>query len=282
MPNQYQFSVYIQYIVPHHLLSTFMGWLADLRLRWLKNWMINRFIKKYHVDMSIAKIEDPVAYPTFNHFFIRQLKPSLRPVANDQRDIASPVDGTIAQIGQIYKSQLLQAKSHYYDLTTLLCNDAELVPLFGDGSFATLYLAPHNYHRVHMPLSGTLKKTIYVPGKLFSVNSMTSALIPNLYSRNERLISIFHTDAGPMAVILVGAMIVGSIQTVWMNNPIRSKKIQRTNHLNDIYLQKGAELGHFRLGSTVIILFGKHKIKWVPSLNTNSPVQFGQLLGNFA
>ena len=181
-----------------------------------------------------------------------------------------------AQIGNIQKKQLLQAKNFYFDLGTLLGGDTQLADNFHDGTFATIYLAPHNYHRVHMPLDGKLVKTIYVPGKLFSVNRMTSEIIPNLYSRNERLICVFDTTLGPMTIVLVGAMIVGSIQTVWMKNPIRANRIITETFSDGIQLIKGAELGYFKLGSTVILLFGKDKILSQSTLTTTSTLQVGQ------
>lgn len=277
MPNP--ISTYLQYIVPQHLLTAFMGRLARIRLPWLKNWEINHFIKKYNVDMSAAVVETPEAYPDFNSFFIRQLKPELRSIVTGPKDIASPVDGAIAQIGTVAKNQLLQAKKHYFDLESLLGGDTQLASRFYDGSFATIYLAPRDYHRIHMPVTGKLTQSIYIPGKLFSVNRMTSELIPNLYSRNERLVTIFDTAAGPMAIILVGAMIVGNIQTVWMKQPVKSSGVQTANIASDIQLEIGAEMGHFKLGSTVILLFGKNAIEWAPSCTPDSTVKFGQLLG---
>lgn len=275
MPNWS--SIRIQKLMPQHAFTNCMGWLARIRIPIIKNWMIRRFIRKYHVDMSAALIENPESYPDFNHFFIRELKPSLRPIANG---IISPVDGTISQIGIIRKNQLLQAKDFYYDLETLFGGDATLARLFYDGSFTTLYLAPRDYHRVHMPLAGELTQSIYVPGKLFSVNQMTSELLPQLYTRNERLITVFNTDAGPMAVILVGAMIVGNIQTVWMQQPIRANKSQSAVPATTVHLNKGAELGYFTLGSTVIILFGKNKTTWSQTLHAGSAIKMGQLMGS--
>ena len=186
----------------------------------------------------------------------------------------------ISQLGSISKNQLLQAKDFYYDLETLLGGDPALSSLFYDGSFATLYLAPRDYHRVHMPLTGNLVKSIYIPGKLFSVNKMTSEIIPELYAQNERLVTLFNTTAGPMAVVLVGAMIVGNIQTVWMNEPVRSNKSQISLPSAEIHLRKGAELGYFTLGSTVIVLFGKNKAVWSNAIHAESNVKVGQLLGN--
>lgn len=275
-----RFSVYIQYLIPHHLLTILMGKLAEIRMVQIKNWMIRRFITKYQVDMTAALIEDPAAYPDFNSFFIRRLKPVLRPVVSGTDKIASPVDGSIAQLGKIRKNQLLQAKGHYFDLETLLGDDSHLASQFYDGVFTTLYLAPRDYHRVHMPLSGRLVKSIYLPGRLFSVNRMTSELIPQLYSRNERLVMIFETAAGPMAVVMVGAMIVGSMQTVWMEQPVRASSRSTMAPAPDTRFNTGDELGHFKLGSTVILLFGKDKAAWEPSLHPDYTVKFGQLLGN--
>jgi len=273
-------KVYIQYFLPKRLLTTLAGWIAESRNPRLKNYAIRNFIRRYNVDMSLARIEDPEEYETFNSFFIRKLKPELRPITKGENDIACPADGTIAQIGQIKQNQLLQAKNFYFDLETLLGNDTQLAETFYDGSFATLYLAPHNYHRVHMPLDGKLEKVIYVPGKLFSVNRMTSDIIPRLYSRNERLICLFDTVAGPMAVIFVGAMIVGSIQTIWMDKPVST---QQSSHIKPdsrpIHIARGAELGQFKLGSTVIVLFRQNQVEWSNSLNSTSAVQFGQFLG---
>jgi len=279
MPNC--LSIFLQKCLPQHLISQIFGWLARIRHPLpLKNWMINHFIQKYQVDMSLAVIENVEAYPDFNHFFIRQLKTELRPITADKHAIISPVDGSIAQIGKIHKNQLLQAKDFYYDLETLLGGDKTLANLFYDGSFATLYLAPRDYHRVHMPLSGKLIKSIYIPGKLFSVNKMTSEIIPHLYTRNERLVTVFETEAGCMAVILVGAIIVGNIQTVWMDKPVRSKRARTSLPSTDLYLDKGAELGYFTMGSTVIVLFEKNKSILSPTLQTESTVKMGQLLAN--
>jgi phosphatidylserine decarboxylase len=274
-----KFSVKVQYLMPQHLFSKIMGKFSHIRTPWFKNWMIQRFIKKYNVDMSTAVIEDPSAYENFNQFFTRQLKPQLRPITDIPQSIASPVDGTAIQMSRINKNLLLQAKRFYYDLHSLLGGDNSLAELFHDGSFATLYLAPRDYHRVHMPLSGQLKQVIYIPGKLFSVNQLTSECIPNLFSRNERLITLFDTEAGPMAVILVGAMIVGSIQTVWMDHPIRDKDIRHLPVSTSIQLAKGAELGHFTLGSTVILLFGKNAVSWATEGGTPASLKMGQLIG---
>jgi phosphatidylserine decarboxylase len=272
--------VSLQYLLPQHLLSTVVGWLAELPTPWLKNFFIRCFVKIYRVNMSEAVLEDPTAYPTFNRFFIRQLKPQLRPIAPGENDIACPVDGVIAQIGQIHREQLLQAKGIYFNLPTLLGGDTALAETFYDGAFVTLYLAPSNYHRIHMPITGTLKKVSYIPGKLFSVNRMTSDLIPQLYSRNERLVCVFDTAVGPMLIILVGAMIVGSIHTTWMADPLRAAQAFTIDYPAPLTLCKGTELGYFKLGSTVLVLYGKDKIEWASAFGAQSETKFGQLLGS--
>lgn len=273
-------SVYLQYMLPQHGLSRLAGHLAQSRLPWLKNWLIQRFIKQYQIDMSQALISDPAAYVSFNDFFTRQLKPGLRPPATGNCDILSPADGTVAAAGKIAHDTLVQAKGMYYSLASLTGDDPALYQAFIDGHYATVYLAPHNYHRVHMPITGQLQKTLYLPGNLFSVNKITSSIIPTLFARNERLICLFSTEAGPMAVILVGALIVGSIQTVWMDTPIRSHGLQSTDYPNGPLLKKGEELGHFQLGSTVILLFSQGSAAWSPTLLPGASLEYGQQIGN--
>jgi len=270
---------YLQYALPQHGLSQLAGKLADSRTPWFKDFLIKNFMHTYQINLQEAVLENPQDYPSFNEFFIRRLKPECRPIASNTDILISPVDGTVAQIGAIQGCQLLQAKNFYFDLQTLLGNDPELTSIFTGGSYSTLYLAPHNYHRVHMPLDGYLRKTIYVPGRLFSVNRITSTLIPNVFSRNERLIALFDTAAGPMAVILIGALIVGSIQTIWQNAPVRAKQVIATPFSEKPFLSKGNELGYFKLGSTVILLFAKDRIAWQPSLHNNTTVLMGTPLG---
>lgn len=270
----------LQSLLPQHLISQCAGKLAESPHPLLKNWLIKLFIKHYQVDLSEALLEKPESYLSFNEFFTRQLKPNVRTISPGVNDIVSPVDGAIAQIGQANKDQLLQAKNFYFDLKSLLANDEVLANNFHDGLFATLYLAPHNYHRVHMPLDGHLVKTIYVPGKLFSVNGMTANSIPNLYSRNERLICIFETRAGLVALIFVGAIIVGSIKPVWLDEPQRNKNVMIQEFAQPIKFTKGEELGYFKLGSTVILLFIKNKIKWSTNSKPENLVQIGELLGS--
>lgn len=271
--------VYFQYLLPQLWLSSLSGWLARIRHPRVKTWMIHKFIRDYHIDTSLAVESNPDAYANFNEFFIRKIKPELRPVDNDENIVVSPADGTVAQAGTISDGKLLQAKGMYFTLDSLFAHDLVASSPFMKGHYATIYLAPHNYHRVHMPVDGQLVKTIYVPGKLFSVNKMTASLIPNLYARNERLICLFSTENGPMAVILVGALNVGSLKTVWLDEPIRASNIQKTSYKNGIKLAKGDELGHFNLGSTVIVLFGKNQMAWLDTLSADTAVQFGQRIG---
>jgi phosphatidylserine decarboxylase len=277
-----QLLCYFQYILPQHLLSTLMGKLGDSTTGWVKNSFIDFFCRAYTINLSEAERENPRDYVSFNDFFTRALKPGSRPIDQTVGGIVSPADGTIAQLGNIQQQQLLQAKGMYFNLTTLLGGDKDAAALFHNGSFSTIYLAPHNYHRVHMPLAGRLLRSIYIPGKLFSVNRMTSQLIPNLYARNERLVLLFDTEAGAMAVILVGALIVGSMQTVWMDKPIRSSKIEIAQPTRELYLEKGAELGRFKMGSTVITLLPQNNLRWSSQCIADTPVITGELLATLS
>jgi phosphatidylserine decarboxylase len=271
------FKVLLQYLVPQHALTWLAGWLSNCRWQWVKNWEIRYFIQRYNVNIQDAVLTSIDDYPTFNSFFTRLLKPGLRPVVTDPEALACPADGGISQIGEIKNDLLLQAKGFDFRLQELLGGDSALANTFTNGNFATVYLAPKDYHRVHMPFTGTLSETIYIPGDLFSVNQNTVSHVPNLFARNERLVSIFETEIGQMAVILVGAMLVGSINTVWGSN-VRARQItsQKFSGTNAIKLEKGAEMGHFKMGSTVIILFTPGKIRWVTDLKDNSTVRMGE------
>jgi phosphatidylserine decarboxylase len=273
------FNVLIQYCCPQHLLTKAAGLLAECRWIWFKNWAIKRLIRKYHVNASEALSENLADYATFNSFFTRKLKPELRPIAAGAEQIASPADGCVSQIGNIKEDTLFQAKGFYYSANTLLGGSEERARSFYNGKFATIYLAPKDYHRVHIPLSGTLRETIYIPGELFSVNQYTARAVPNLFARNERLVCLFDTEAGPMAVILVGAMLVGHIETAWPMKPAVGKKISTERYSSPIHLKKGEELGLFKMGSTVIMLFGKDQIAWNPALQENSVVKMGAEIG---
>ena len=280
-----QLQAISQYIIPQHGLSRLIGSIINSRQEKFKNYLIDMFIKRYNVDMRDAIETNPHAYPDFNSFFTRKLRPETRPIISGENTIASPADGLISEFGPINESMILQAKNHNYSVVDLLGgaknNDAAA---FINGQFATFYLAPKDYHRVHIPLTGHLRKMIYVPGKLFSVNLCTANHVPNLFARNERVICLFETKAGPMAVILVGAMIVASIYTVWAGaiTPSNNRAIQIKDYSENaapIIIEKGAELGHFQLGSTVIVLFGPKSIKWIDTLQKNQSVKMGQLIG---
>lgn len=275
--------ILLQYLLPQHLLSRVVGKLAESRR--FKNPLIKAFIKRYKVDLSEALLQDPEKFETFNAFFTRALKGSARPIAGGSNDIVCPADGAISQLGNIVDNKLFQVKGRHFNLQALLGGDEEMATLFQEGSFATVYLSPRDYHRVHMPLGGRLQKTVYVPGKLFSVNKTTAAAVPDLFARNERFVCLFQTDAGPMAVILVGAMIVAGIECVWSGHVCPgsgTRTIRNTdysNHNPPIQFASGAEMGRFKLGSTAIVLFAHGAINWEPELNADSAVRMGQLFG---
>lgn len=271
-------SILLQYLVPQHLLSRLTGLLARCRWRWFKNWGIRRLIRVHHVNLSEAVSSHLEDYPCFNSFFTRKLQPALRPIANEPDLIACPVDGRISQIGLIHDTTLIQAKKFDYSLSSLLAGDEEWAEKFRGGVFATLYLAPGDYHRVHMPCDGHLRKTLYVPGRLFSVNPLTVSHVPRLFARNERLVCLFDSAAGPMAVILVGAMLVGQMQMVWSETPEKARTLS-IHHPSGITLRKGEELGHFLMGSTVIVLFGKERVRWDTQLAEEGRVRFGEPMG---
>ncbi len=277
------FFIGCQHILPQHCLSRLIGYLARCKIIGLKNWAINKFIVRYGVNMQEALYENAQEYENFNQFFTRALKPNVRPIELAPNKIISPVDGMISEIGQIDENRLLQAKGHDYKLEDLLAGDEALVSRFRYGNFATFYLAPKDYHCIHMPLAGVLRQMIYVPGKLFSVNTVTTQNVPNLFARNERVITVFDTDVGSMAVILVGAMIVASMSTVW-SGVVAPKNPREITHFqyDGISLDKGMKLGHFELGSTVIVLFGPKTMNWDPTLKTQSIIQMGQFIGQHA
>ena len=278
-----KFGVLDQYLAPHHLLTGWMHDLTRIRAPWFKNRQIQWFIRRYGVDMSITAEPDPLAYPDFNTFFTRPLKPGARPVVADDNAIACPADGRISQLGDVHKGRLLQAKGYYFDLATLLGGSEDRAQSFQDSRFVTIYLSPRDYHRVHMPLSGRLRETVYIPGRLFSVSPRTTQTIPGLFARNERLVAIFETAIGPVAVILVGAMFVAGVETVWSGLlPHGGQIIERhytgTDGQEPITLERGQEMGRFNMGSTVIVLFPPDRVELAPALRYDSPVEMGELL----
>ena len=275
--------IFMQYILPHHTLSRLIGRLAECQTPWFKNRLIAWFIKRYQVNMSEALLEDPSAYRHFNDFFTRSLKEDARPLDNSEKAVLSPADGAISQLGSIEHGRIFQAKGHSFSLLELLGGDAERATPFMGGSFSTVYLSPKDYHRVHMPLTGILREMVYIPGRLFSVNQTTAENVPELFARNERVACIFDTEQGPMAVVLVGAMIVASIETVWAGQvtpPLRNLRTYDYSQAarQPITLEKGAELGRFKLGSTAIVLFGPNHVAWDDALQETSAVQVGQRL----
>ncbi len=277
--------VALQYLIPQRWLSTQFYRLARLNWSPLKDLMIQAFIRRYRIDLSEALEPDPRAYPHFNAFFTRTLKPDARPLDPDPQAVLCPVDGMISQIGTIEEGRLLQAKGRSYRIEDLLALAPGELHSFADGRFVTLYLSPRDYHRIHMPLAGRLEQMVYVPGRLFSVNRVTAAAVPDLFARNERLICCFATQAGPMAVILVGALIVGGLETVWAGEitpPHRGPLPERWDYPADappLQLARGQELGRFNLGSTVILLLGRKAADWAPDLTPGSRVRVGQKLG---
>jgi phosphatidylserine decarboxylase len=270
-------------ILPKRAMTTLAGFLATIKNPVIKNHLIRYFIRKYDVNMREAREENLDNYADFNAFFIRHLKPECRPIAD--AGIVSPVDGYISEIGHINAGTLIQAKGRSYSVHELLACEAGLSSQFDQGLFATLYLSPQDYHRVHMPIEATLKEMIYIPGKLFSVQPATARVIPKLFARNERLVVFFDTSVGLMAMVLVGATIVGAIGTQWHGDVVRSNKPSHFDYSEDstmgAFLQQAAEMGYFKLGSTVILLFADNqRVQWQQGLFAGDKIRFGQALGN--
>lgn len=275
-------AVLPQYVLPKRALTQFAGALARRSLGDFTQYKIRRFVARYGVDMSEAAEPDLTRYLTFNDFFTRTLKPGARPLA--QADFVCPVDGRISQLGAIDGEQLLQAKGHVYSTTALLGGDATEAARYRDGSFATIYLSPRDYHRIHMPCAGRLRSMVYVPGDLFSVNPTTARGVPGLFARNERVVCLFDGAHGPFALVLVGATIVGSMATVWHGvvNPPRARHIRRWDYTAQqppIELQAGDEMGRFLLGSTVVLLFPKDMLRFAPDWAPSRPVRLGEAMG---
>ncbi len=265
-----------QNVVPQHQLSRVVGKLAASENPVIKNAVITAFKAQYGIDMSIAEQSNPLKFKSFNDFFTRALKSDAREIDANEKHIVSPADGVISQIGQIQDGEIFQAKGQTFSVEKLIA-DPQLAAPFKDGQFATVYLSPRDYHRVHMPFSGQLTETLYVPGELFSVNQTTAENISGLFARNERMVCLFNTEIGRMAVVLVGAMIVAGIETVATGRVKPSGRLELQQH--DLNLEKGAELGRFYLGSTAIVLFEKDKMQWDAAFKANSKVEMGKALG---
>ncbi|WP_223670892.1 archaetidylserine decarboxylase [Kangiella shandongensis] len=276
-------KVLLQYLIPQHGISLLMGKIAESKNPTIKNTFAKWFIKKYGIDMSLAERENPEDYETFNDFFTRSLKPELRPIAEGEDVLVNPADGKISQRGKIEEGFIFQAKGHRFSAKTLLGGDAELAKPFENGEFATIYLSPKDYHRVHMPVTGKLTRMLHVPGKLFSVNPLTARNVPNLFARNERVVAMFDTDIGPVAMVLVGATIVGSIETVWegtITPPTRDEIKVWDYDGKDICLNKGDEMGRFKLGSTVVLLFPENTVSWEKGMKANASTIMGTPLAS--
>lgn len=278
------FSVLLQTILPHHLLSRIMLRFLRIRWGWLKNLQIRFVIRQFNVDMTQVANPDIHSYEHFNAFFTRAMKPEARPVDNatDPKHYCSPVDGTVSQYGRIEDGQLLQAKGIQYSLLELLGGRQDIADQFKDGYFATIYLSPRDYHRIHMPATGKLESMTYIPGRLFSVADDLVQNLPNLFNRNERVVNVFTTEHGPIAVIMVGAIFVGCMDTVWHGTvtPPHGSSIMHTDY--DVSsapaLNKGDEMGRFNMGSTVIVLWPDNQLGWDDALSVGCQLQMGQAI----
>jgi phosphatidylserine decarboxylase len=272
--------VWFQYLLPQHALSRLVLRATRVRAQWFKDLLVRGFLRLYAIDMGDAVQADPLSYGSFNEFFTRALKPGARVIAADADAISCPVDGAVSEAGTIDGELLIQAKGRRYRLRELLAAQPWARDFEG-GSFATIYLAPFNYHRVHMPLRGDLKDTVYVPGRLFSVNAVTAAYVPRLFARNERVLTLFDTAYGRVALILVGALNVGSMATVWEGDitPAARRVVTRLP-ARPVSLDKGEEMGRFNMGSTVILLFQKDRARWHPHVRAGAAVKLGESLGS--
>ncbi|PCJ12941.1 MAG: phosphatidylserine decarboxylase [Gammaproteobacteria bacterium] len=276
--------LWAQRIIPQHALSRAIGFFAESQLEFIKTPLINWFIKTYQVNMDEAICANPSQYPNFNLFFTRALGADARPLCEQANSIACPADGAISQLGNIDQDNLFQAKGHTFNLKELLgSNDKDTLAQFQDGKFMTIYLSPKDYHRVHMPVTGQLKKMTYIPGKLFSVNSVTTRHQPKLFANNERMVAYFETESGPMAMIMVGAMIVAAIETVWHGKVAPSREGMKewdyARMGQEFRINKGDEMGQFYLGSTVILLFGKDAMHWDSNLYPDRITVMGEQIG---
>jgi phosphatidylserine decarboxylase len=278
----------LQHLLPQHLLSGLMYRLARVQWAPVRIPLIWAFIRLTGIRMAEAAEPDPRRYPHLNALFTRTLRPELRPPDPDPTAVLSPVDGTLSQLGTIAQGRLIQAKGRDYGLKELLGGDGETERAYSGGSFVTLYLSPKDYHRIHMPLAGELRAMTHLPGRLFSVNAITAALVPGLFARNERVLCQFETPAGAMAMVLVGAIFVGGIETVWAGEvtPAKAAGGRAQTHADRqaraVSLARGAEMGRFNLGSTVILLFPPGAVTWDLHLTPGSPVRMGQRIGTLA
>ena len=272
----------VQRLYPKNLLSWMMLRATRIRFAPWKNWQIRWFVRRYGVDLSVVADPAPESYPHFNAFFTRELRPGARPLEAGPRTIVSPADGTLAAVGSIDGRSVFQAKGRTYSLEALFGGDERAATVFDGGRFATIYLAPRDYHRVHMPLTGRLRTSVYIPGELFSVNPTTVDAIDGIFARNERVVSFFDTDLGPMAITLVGAVFVGCIEQVWRGvvTPPRRRRVEIERYDDkEIVLEQGREMGRFNMGSTVILMLADPAAEWEGWMAPGSPVQMGRRIG---
>ncbi len=285
-PFRDRLFVLLQYLLPHHLLSWLMYLITRSQWKPLKDRIIRAVIRLYGVNMEEAQRPHPAHYPSFNAFFTRALRAAARPLAPNPDALLCPADGTLSQAGSIRDGRIFQAKGHSYSLQELLGERSSWWDRFHDGCFATIYLSPRDYHRVHIPLGGELKRMIHVPGRLFSVNPVTTRMVPRLFARNERVVCLFESDIGPMAIILVGAIFVASIDTVWAGTVAPAyRRVHRVDYdrsPDPVALRRGQEMGRFNMGSTVILLFGPDAVNWRESLTPGTPLRMGESLGRIA
>ncbi len=272
-----------QYILPHHWLSGMMSRLTHCRLPWFKNAFIKLIVRLYGVNLAEAKSQNLDDYASFNDFFTRELKPGTRPIDPAIDAVVSPADGVVSQADDINGDRIIQAKGMDFSAIDLLGGDEKRADPFKNGVFTTIYLSPKDYHRLHMPLTGTLTEMVHIPGRLFSVNAATAESVPGLFARNERVACFFETEAGPMALVLVGAIFVSSVETVWHGvvTPPTASSVRHWQYPdNNIILRKGEEMGRFNMGSTIIVLFGKDKVAWEKDLTAGKPVRLGEKIGH--
>ena len=282
--NKDSLFVFLQYLIPQHALSRLVGWFASSEIDFIKSTFITKFAKKYGINMQEAKEEDLSKYKSFNDFFTRELKDGARPIADGEGTLVSPADGAVSQLGKIKLGSVFQAKGRDFSVTELLGGDSDRAATFLNGDFSTIYLSPKDYHRVHMPCAGKLLETIYVPGDLFSVNPATAQGVDGLFARNERLVCMFETEYGPMAMVLVGAMIVAGIETVWSGQvcPLPKKAQVQDYTKSEIRLGKGEEMGRFKLGSTVVLCFPENAVSFLDTIKSESPLVMGEALAEKA
>lgn len=271
----------LQHLLPRKLITLIAARFAATRNPWIKHLLITSFIHQFRVDMTEALNPDPKSYACFNDFFTRPLQNGARPLGDSEKFVLSPADGAVSELGRIHDGRIYQAKGQEYTATQLLGGNSQLAEQFRDGDFITVYLSPKDYHRLHMPVTGRLLSTQYIPGDYFSVNRATANYVPGVFARNERMVCVFETDIGKMVFVLVGAMIVAGIETVW-GGGAKDGDALKDKTVETIELSAGEEMGRFYLGSTAILLFEKNALSWKPNLQSGAPVQMGQEIGKIS